>query len=148
MKTRRSHIQQRRHQHNGLQRSLGAPKRERKDALAEGFRQLKLEVHNRLFETLDVAQAREPRPGARFGQGHRRDQRYCSTRGGRLLTDSDRARLVEEIKNELLGLGPLEPLLRDDADHRHPGQRPRPRLRREAAASCTGPTSPSRTIST
>ena len=33
---------------------------------------------------------------------------------GRLLTDADRARLVEEIKNELLGLGPLEPLLRDD----------------------------------
>jgi pilus assembly protein CpaF len=33
---------------------------------------------------------------------------------GRLLTDGDRARLVEEVKNELLGLGPLEPLLRDD----------------------------------
>ena len=34
---------------------------------------------------------------------------------GRLLTDGDRERLIEEIKNELLGLGPLEPLLRDDA---------------------------------
>src|SRR5712672_1946961 len=34
---------------------------------------------------------------------------------GRLLTDIDRTRLVEELKNELLGLGPLEPLLRDDA---------------------------------
>jgi len=33
---------------------------------------------------------------------------------GRLLTDSDKTRLVEEIKNELLGLGPLEPLLWDD----------------------------------
>ena len=33
---------------------------------------------------------------------------------GRLLTDSDRVRLVDEVKNELLGLGPLEPLLRDD----------------------------------
>jgi pilus assembly protein CpaF len=33
---------------------------------------------------------------------------------GRLLTDEDRARLVEEIKNEMLGLGPLEPLLWDD----------------------------------
>jgi pilus assembly protein CpaF len=33
---------------------------------------------------------------------------------GRLLTDADRNRLVEELKNELLGLGPLEPLLRDD----------------------------------
>src|SRR5260370_36906792 len=34
---------------------------------------------------------------------------------GRLLTDIDRTRLVDELKNELLGLGPLEPLLRDDA---------------------------------
>jgi pilus assembly protein CpaF len=31
-----------------------------------------------------------------------------------LLTEADRARLVEEIKNEMLGLGPLEPLLWDD----------------------------------
>jgi Flp pilus assembly CpaF family ATPase len=33
---------------------------------------------------------------------------------GRLLTDNDRVRLVDDVKNELLGLGPLEPLLRDD----------------------------------
>ena len=33
---------------------------------------------------------------------------------GRLLTDTDKAHLIEEIKNELLGLGPLEPLLWDD----------------------------------
>ncbi len=34
---------------------------------------------------------------------------------GRLVTDADRLRLIEEVKNEILGLGPLEPLLRDDA---------------------------------
>ncbi|MGO9057550.1 MAG: CpaF family protein [Candidatus Binataceae bacterium] len=33
---------------------------------------------------------------------------------GRVLTEDDRARLIDEIKNELLGVGPLEPLLRDD----------------------------------
>ena len=54
---------------------------------------------------------------------------------GRLLTDADRCRLIEEIKNELLGLGPLEPLLWDDSvtdilvNGAHPG------LRRAAAAS-------------
>ncbi len=32
----------------------------------------------------------------------------------RLVTDTDRLRLIEEVKNEILGLGPLEPLLRDD----------------------------------
>jgi pilus assembly protein CpaF len=33
---------------------------------------------------------------------------------GRLITETDRIKLVDEIKNELLGLGPLEPLLWDD----------------------------------
>jgi pilus assembly protein CpaF len=70
-------------------------------------------VHNRLFETLDVSRLESL------------EQNMASTKvtqaiteilneEGRLLTDTDRARLVEEIKNELLGLGPLEPLLWDD----------------------------------
>src|SRR5882672_12666733 len=87
-------------------------KRER-SAMADGFQQLKLAVHNRLFETLDVSRLESL------------EQNMASTKvtqaiteilneEGRLLTDTDRARLVEEIKNELLGLGPLEPLLWDD----------------------------------
>src|ERR1700676_3371683 len=87
-------------------------KRER-DTMADGFQQLKLAVHNRLFETLDVSRLESL------------EQNMASTKvtqaiteilneEGRLLTDTDRARLVEEIKNELLGLGPLEPLLWDD----------------------------------
>jgi pilus assembly protein CpaF len=81
--------------------------------MADGFQQLKLAVHNRLFETLDVSRLESL------------EQNMASTKvtqaiteilneEGRLLTDTDRARLVEEIKNELLGLGPLEPLLWDD----------------------------------
>ena len=98
-----------------FQRSLigsGAQKKI-KDSQAEGFQQLKLAVHNRLFETLDVSRLESL------------EQNMASTKvtqaiteilneEGRLLTDTDRARLVEEIKNELLGLGPLEPLLWDD----------------------------------
>ena len=89
-----------------------SPRRQR-DAMADGFQQLKLAVHNRLFETLDVSRLESL------------EQNMASTKvtqaiteilneEGRLLTDTDRARLVEEIKNELLGLGPLEPLLWDD----------------------------------
>src|ERR1700721_3008927 len=87
--------------------------RPQRDTMADGFQQLKLAVHNRLFETLDVSRLQSA------------EQKMASTKGtqaiteilneeGRLLTDTDRTRLVEEIKNELLGLGPLEPLLWDD----------------------------------
>jgi pilus assembly protein CpaF len=90
----------------------GSPRRQR-DTMADGFQQLKLAVHNRLFETLDVSRLESL------------EQNMASTKvtqaiteilneEGRLLTDTDRLRLVEEIKNELLGLGPLEPLLWDD----------------------------------
>jgi len=89
-----------------------APKRER-NAVADGFQQLKLAVHNRLFETLDVSRLESL-------EANMASQKVTVAIGeildeeGRLLTDADRARLIEEIKNELLGLGPLEPLLWDD----------------------------------
>jgi pilus assembly protein CpaF len=87
-------------------------KRER-SAMADGFQQLKLAVHNRLFETLDVSRLESL-------EANMASQKVTAAIGeildeeGRLLTDADRARLIEEIKNELLGLGPLEPLLWDD----------------------------------
>jgi pilus assembly protein CpaF len=92
---------------------MGNTQRKQRDTMADGFQQLKLAVHNRLFETLDVSRLESL------------EQNMASTKvtqaiteilneEGRLLTDVDRARLVEEIKNELLGLGPLEPLLWDD----------------------------------
>src|SRR5208282_1293928 len=87
------------------QRSLGAPKRPVKDALAEGFRQLKLDVHNRLFETLDVAKLENLDPSVASGKIGAAINDLLDAEG-RLLTDHDRSRLVEEIKNELLGLGP------------------------------------------
>jgi pilus assembly protein CpaF len=92
---------------------LGATARRRKDALTESSRRLKIRVHNRLLETIDVSKLETLEPSivaakvtAAIGDILNED--------GRLLTDPDRARLVEEIKDELLGLGPLEPLLRDD----------------------------------
>jgi pilus assembly protein CpaF len=87
-------------------------KRER-SAMADGFQQLKLAVHNRLFETLDVSRL-ESLEANMASQKVTTAISEILDEEGRLLTDADRARLIEEIKNELLGLGPLEPLLWDD----------------------------------
>jgi len=97
-----------------IQRSLigGAPKKA-KDIQAQGFQQLKLAVHNRLFETLDVTRLESLEP-ALASQKVTEAITVILDEEGRLLTDLDKSRLIEEIKNELLGLGPLEPLLWDD----------------------------------
>src|SRR5579863_3771512 len=99
-----------------FQRSLmsnGAAKRTVKDAQAEGFQQLKLAVHNRLFEMLDVTRLESLEPTLAAQKVTEAITTILEDEG-RLLTDTDKHHLIEELKNEVLGLGPLEPLLRDD----------------------------------
>jgi pilus assembly protein CpaF len=91
----------------------GTPAR-RRDDLAEGTRKLKILVHNRLLETLDVSKLDALEP-AMVSTKVTAAINETLDHEGRLLTELDRERLVTEIKNELLGLGPLEPLLHDDA---------------------------------
>ena len=88
------------------------PRRPR-DVLADGFQQLKLAVHNRLFETLDVSRLESLEANMASTKVTQAITEILNEEG-RLLTETDRVRLVEEIKNELLGLGPLEPLLWDE----------------------------------
>src|ERR1700723_1258890 len=90
----------------------GSPRRQR-DTMADGFQQLKLAVHNRLFETLDVSRLESLEPALAASKVTEAISAILDDEG-RLLTDSDKTHLIEEIKNELLGLGPLEPLLWDD----------------------------------
>src|ERR1700723_2290718 len=92
---------------------IGAPVRRRKDAIADSSRRLKVKVHNKLFETIDVAKLETLEP-AMVSTKVTAAINDILNEDGRLLTDSDRGKLIEELKNELLGLGPLEPLLRDD----------------------------------
>ena len=77
-----------------------------RDEAVEATRDLKIKVHNRLFETMDVSRMEMLDPALISAKvtvaiGETLDEE------GRLLTDGDRSRLVEEVKNELLGLGPL-----------------------------------------
>ena len=85
----------------------------KRDDIAEGSRRLKIRVHNRLLETLDVSKLDALEPAMVSGKVTAAINETLNDEG-RLLTDIDRARLISEIKNELLGLGPLEPLLHDD----------------------------------
>ena len=99
----------------GFQRALAVnAQKTKKDPQAEGFQQLKLAVHNRLFESLDVSRL-ESLEANLASQKVTNAITEILNEEGRLLTDADRTRLIEEIKNELLGLGPLEPLLWDDS---------------------------------
>jgi pilus assembly protein CpaF len=95
--------------------SLVLPKREtRESPEATAFRELKQEILEYLLQTLDVTKLEALDPAVvtnRLGGAitdRLREQ-------GRLVTDPDRLRLIEEVKNEILGLGPLEPLMTDDA---------------------------------
>ena len=97
----------------GPRPSLRAVAPRRNDNVSEGFRELKSRIHKRLLDTIDVSKLETVDPGIVSVQ-------LTSTIGDilreeeRLLTEEDRARLIDEIKNEMLGLGPLEPLLQDD----------------------------------
>jgi pilus assembly protein CpaF len=85
-----------------------------KDVLADSFQQLKLEVHNRLFETLDVTRLESLDAETAQVKVTAAIEEILNDQG-RLITEADRARLVDEVKNELLGLGPLERLMWDDS---------------------------------
>jgi pilus assembly protein CpaF len=92
---------------------IGVTLRRRKDAIADSSRRLKVKIHNKLFETIDVSKLEALEPAMVSAKVSSAINDILNENGS-LLTEADRSRLVEELKNELLGLGPLEPLLQDE----------------------------------
>ncbi len=92
---------------------MGATVRKRKDAISDSSRRLKVKIHNKLFETIDVSKLESLEP-AMVSEKVTAAINDILNDDDHFLTDADRGRLIEELKNEVLGLGPLEPLLRDD----------------------------------
>src|SRR5271167_120375 len=78
---------------NSMINGGGAPRRGR-DVLADGFQALKLAVHNRLFETLDVARLESLEANMASTKVTQAITEILNDEG-RLLTEVDRARLVE-----------------------------------------------------
>ncbi len=77
-----------------------------------GFEELKEAIHAKLVDKLDLS-----RIGELEGEQLRREIRavvehLCDSHNA-LLTRAERDRLVEEVLDETLGFGPLEPLLKD-----------------------------------
>src|SRR5215207_11241908 len=73
---------------------------------------IKTEVHRRLLESMDLAQAKR--------MGREQLQAECSKRVDQLLNEQrcplsapEKQKLLREVMDEIFGLGPLEDLLRD-----------------------------------
>jgi pilus assembly protein CpaF len=94
----------------GVERKIGDAKIE-KDVTSR-HQELKFQVHNRLFDLLDLAKLTklsEERIRADIAVATRRVLEEEKV----LLTLEEREQLVEEMQHEVLGLGPIEPLLQD-----------------------------------
>jgi pilus assembly protein CpaF len=90
------------------------PKKESAGAPEDPYYEMKANIHRRLIEEIDLTQLSEK------GGGGLREQirdaiHHLLMEENTLLTVSERDRMVEDILNEAMGLGPLEQLLRDPA---------------------------------
>ena len=84
----------------------------RDDAAAPRYTQLKMGLHHRLLEMLNLA-AIEAMPREAFRREIGDIVRELLEREPAPLNLVERTQLVEDILDELIGLGPLEPLLKD-----------------------------------
>src|SRR5690349_12479236 len=92
--------------------SLNSGDGQRHPADEDQFQRMKKEVHQRLIVGMNVASIRgmddfEVRRELRHGI-----EELCNY-SPELMSQNDRERLVNEVIDETLGLGPIEPLLRD-----------------------------------
>jgi pilus assembly protein CpaF len=86
----------------------------RDPAETAAFTELKGETLEYLLQTLDVAKLESLDPSIVTGRLSAAITEHLQEQN-RLVSDNDRLRLIEEVKNEILGLGPLEPLLHEDS---------------------------------
>jgi pilus assembly protein CpaF len=79
---------------------------------SDAFRAAKADLHRRLVDRLDL-KAVEKLPGERLRQELRAIVSGLVASSGAPLNQDERERLVQDILDEVTGLGPLEPLLAD-----------------------------------
>ena len=82
------------------------------DKKEEAFNELKAKIHFRLLNLLDLSRLSEAEENV-LTEDLRRGIEIILSEEGLALTLSERDRLCKEIRDELMGYGPLEPLLKD-----------------------------------
>ena len=95
--------------------SMPQPSKPKKESAPEDpYLELKSNIHRRLIEEIDLNQLSEKNgPGLR--EQIKDAINHLLMEENTLLTMSERDRMVEDILNEAMGLGPLEQLLRDQS---------------------------------
>lgn len=76
--------------------------------------QLRVKIHKRLIEEMDTSQLNDINP-TDLRKQVRQAVNELLMEENTLLTQNERERLVDEILDETMGLGPMEPLLRDNS---------------------------------
>ena len=112
--------------------------------------QLKLELHRKLVERLDLEALERITDEALLTTQIRHAVIEFLRAEQAPLSATEREEIVEQIIYEVTGLGPIEPLFRDRHDQRHPRQRPEGRLHRaprQAVARRTSRSATTRTCS-
>src|SRR5512134_1998073 len=79
---------------------------------SSSYYDLKVNIHSKLLDRIDLA-ALESIPEERVREELRLLVERLLVEDGVALNDTERKRIVVDIQNEVLGLGPLEPLLAD-----------------------------------
>src|SRR5688500_14098442 len=78
----------------------------------KNFEELKRQIHSKLVERLDLSRVKDLVSDAMLRDIRRAIEHLCDTENP-LLNRIEREKLIEEILDETLGFGPLEPLLKD-----------------------------------
>src|SRR5262245_38504479 len=76
------------------------------------FQQLKTQLHEQLISGMDFTVLRSVNPQVLRDELRRGAAQLCGQHSD-LLSQADRNRLIDELVDEALGLGPLEPLMQD-----------------------------------
>ena len=97
----------------GRPSATGIPMRTRRTGLTDPFADLKRQVHQALLDTLGPKLYDARLTQSEMEQKVRQTLQEVLSTGEMPLTSTDRARIAQEISDDILGYGPIEPYLRD-----------------------------------